>query len=318
MPNFLYLIGQSIPITVGYPIDYPSGASKAHIIDIFPQTEGNDITAFHCVRVGSSGVEHQGVLWVHFNLSNFIDINALLRTGTTDNIQCKAITAKNNNIKVNNILEFCRYAENLEYVAQLTGDGTSQYSIASTFYQCYKIKQISLKNMLITQAGTAFYKCYELEEIITSNVLLQPTNDTLASAYGSCYKLKSPLPTTYTTSLTNMNNYFTYTTGLDDIVLDVSSATNLGIIGCLGSSGRFMSSFKGLRVSSSAPFNNATSPQINVSYTGMDRTALVQLFNDLPTVSGGQVINITGTTGSEDLTGEDVMIAANKGWTVTK
>lgn len=302
-------------ITTGDDITTPS-ALKAHKIWIEPATAGNSITAFHCAKAGSaSGVEHQGVLWVHFNLSNFIDINSLLRTGTTDNIQCKAITAKNNNIKVNNILECCRYAENLEYVAQLTGDGISQYDISTTFYQCYKIKQISLKNMLITQAGTAFYKCYELEEIITSNVLLQPTNDTLASAYGSCYKLKSPLPTTYTTSLTSMNGYFTYATGLDDIVLDVSSATNLGIIGCFGSTGRFMSGFKGLRVSSSAPFN-ATSPQINVSYTGMDRAALVQLFNDLPTVSGGQVINITGTTGSESLTVDDVMIAVNKGWTV--
>ena len=97
----------------------------------------------------------------------------------------------------------------------------------------------------------------------------------------------------------------------EDYVLDLSNCTALNKIAAIQTA-----RFTGLRVSSSATFGGAT-PQINVSYTGMDRTALVQLFNDLPTVSGGQVINITGTTGSEDLTVDDVMIAVNKGWTVT-
>ena len=78
-----------------------------------------------------------------------------------------------------------------------------------------------------------------------------------------------------------------------------------------------MDGFKGLRVSNQAPFSGST-PQINVSYTGMDRAALVQLFNDLPTVSGGQVINITGCTGSADLTEDDKSIATNKGWDITE
>lgn len=277
-------------IITGDDITTPS-TLKAHKIWIEPATAGNNITAFHCAKVGSaSGTEHQGILWVHLNLSNFLSLANLLRTGSTDNIQCKAITAKNNNIKVSNILECARYAENLEYIAQLTGDGTSNYNLASTFYQCYKIKQIALKNMLITQANAAFYKCYALEEFVTSNVLLQPTNDSLSNTYGSCYKLKAPLPTTYTTSLTTMSKYMTYAESLENFVLDVSSATNLTTLGCLGSAGKFMSGFKGLRVSNEAPFDYATPPQITVQYTGMDRDALVQLFEDLPSNVGYTVV----------------------------
>ena len=50
----------------------------------------------------------------------------------------------------------------------------------------------------------------------------------------------------------------------------------------------------------------------------MNRAALVQLFNDLPTVSGGQIINIVGCTGTPDLDEVDKAIAIDKGWTITE
>jgi hypothetical protein len=61
-----------------------------------------------------------------------------------------------------------------------------------------------------------------------------------------------------------------------------------------------------------SPFGGS-SPQVDVSYTSMGVAALELLFGDLPTVTGGQVIDITGCTGA--LTA-DSTIATNKGWTV--
>jgi hypothetical protein len=77
---------------------------------------------------------------------------------------------------------------------------------------------------------------------------------------------------------------------IEDTILDVSAATGLTKIGCYGDSSHFMGGFKGLRVSDQAPFDSATAPQIDVSYTGMDRNALVQLFQDLPYNVGYTVV----------------------------
>lgn len=59
-----------------------------------------------------------------------------------------------------------------------------------------------------------------------------------------------------------------------------------------------------------------TSPQIDVTYSMMNRTALVALFNLLPTLVG-KTINITGALGTADLTAGDRAIATGKGWTIT-
>ena len=200
--------------TEGYKIDYPTGATKAHIIDIYPQTEGNNITAFHCARVADNGNEEQGILWAHFNLVNAINLSKGFAYTEYYNDLLTAVTAKKNLI-ISNGLDYCFYnALSLEY----------------------------------------------LPKIDYSNV-------------------------------SDMTNFITNASNLK-INVDVAENSNITKIGCYGSSSYTMTNFKELRVSNEAPFNNATSPQINVSYTGMDRTALTTLFNDLPYNVG---YNVTGT-----------------------
>jgi hypothetical protein len=58
------------------------------------------------------------------------------------------------------------------------------------------------------------------------------------------------------------------------------------------------------------------SPQIDVSYTLLGQAALVQLFNDLPTLTS-KTINITGCPGAALLTAPERAIATGKGWSIT-
>jgi hypothetical protein len=46
------------------------------------------------------------------------------------------------------------------------------------------------------------------------------------------------------------------------------------------------------------------------------RTDLVQLFADLPTVTGTQTLDISGTTGNATVTAGEKLVATNKGWTL--
>lgn len=304
-------------ITTGDSITTPS-ALKAHVIWITPANEGAEITAFKVARVAESGTEYQCILWAHFNLSNEISLeNAFYgESSSAVNDKLMSVTSKNNKINVSSIgFAFC-YCYKLEYLPKLTGNNTN-YSIQQTFYSCNKLPQVSLSNMNINYASNAFTGCYVLEDIKASNVTVNISQTWgMVQMYTDCNKLKKILPATYGSGLQDMSDYITCSTQLQDTVIDVRTATALYKIGTYGNSSYFMSGLKGLRVSNQAPFNDATSPQIDVSYTGMNRTALVTLFNDLPTVSDGQIIDITGCTGTADLSENDKDIATNKGWTI--
>ncbi len=283
--------------TAGYDIDYPTGANKAHIIDIFAQSESEEITSFHCARVAASGQEVQGLLWEHFNLTNAIEITALNATGSLGsssyyNPALVACTAKNNILNFtysdNDVKCVFLKCENLEYIPVLNCTTNAWTDASFMFANCQKLEKIVIKNMKIGGANYCFHNCRKLKEV----------------------------PKIIYSSVQQLDRYVTNAKELKDTTLNLSSANNLKVIGCFGTATNFISGFKGLRVSASAPFNYSNTPQINVSYTGMDRTALVQLFNDLPSVSGSQVINITGCTGTADLSEEDKAIATNKGWTI--
>ena len=72
------------------------------------------------------------------------------------------------------------------------------------------------------------------------------------------------------------------TADLHSFSLDVSANNSLTKLTAKGTNATAYTGLQGITVSPSAPFNSATAPQIDVSYTGLDRAALVNLFNSMP------------------------------------
>jgi hypothetical protein len=58
-----------------------------------------------------------------------------------------------------------------------------------------------------------------------------------------------------------------------------------------------------------------TSPQVDIKYNKLGQAALVQVFNDLPTISS-KTIDITANPGAALLTAPERAIATGKGWTI--
>ncbi len=58
-----------------------------------------------------------------------------------------------------------------------------------------------------------------------------------------------------------------------------------------------------------------SSPQIDIRYNSLGQAALVQVFNDLPTIVS-KTINITDNPGAALLTAPERAIATGKGWTI--
>ena len=305
------------PAGTGYAIDYPTGATKAHIIDIFPQDTSNDITKFKCEGVNNISVEEEGILWEHFCLDADIDLQLHLinSNGYYYNKLTMACTSKNDTLYLSSLEQtfwYNIYTNALEYIPTITTSSNSAI-VADRFIQgCKSLPKVIIKDVQFATCNYMFSQCYSLKQI-DCNTALKPNQ----YLFADCRSLEElPEINLISSSSVTLASFITYAVSLKDTVLDLRGLTNLRNIQCYGYSTSFMAGFKGLRVSSSAPFTGA-SPQVDVSYTGMDRDALVTLFNDLPTVSNSQTIRITGATGSANLSAADVAIATGKGWTVT-
>jgi hypothetical protein len=112
------------------------------------------------------------------------------------------------------------------------------------------------------------------------------------------------IPLLNTSKGTNFNMMFGYCSSLITIPrLDMSSGTDFGYL---------------FYVSSLLKRFEATGVKVSISFAScnLSRSALVEIFNNLATVTG-QTITITGNPGASLLTADDRSIATNKGWTIS-
>lgn len=305
------LVWSTLALTSGYDVTTPA-ALKAHIVRVTPSSSSNQFSAIH-LTVNSS-VE-QGVLWAHttcnyaVNYQNFLsahDINSKC-------FICQAFTGADGVIYINSFTSTLRNCSSLEWVDVLDGKNTSSLSFNLPF-KGSGVRNLVLKNFT-TASGVYdnFYDMPNLKKIKLENVKLQ---DLKGSVFRDCPKLES-LPSC--SFLAEQPNYLIirYLESLRDTFLDLQDITSCPKFTLCGISGHRMDGLKGVVFNSNCSITGS-SPQIDVSYTGLTKTALVQMFNSLPTVTDSQVVNVTACTGADDLTAEDLAIATGKGWTVTR
>ena len=150
-------------------------------------------------------------------------------------------------------------------------------TITNMFFQS-TIEEIGTIDLTATQTATqAFYGCSTLSKLGT---LTTPALVTISNMFFNCIKLKEIVFTSCATVATTTSAFGT----------------------CL--------SLRKLRM----PGMGAT---FSITGCNMQRQELVDLFNDLATVSA-KTITITNNPGVADLTAADLLIATNKGWTVTQ
>lgn len=300
---------QTLALTSGWDVTTPSSL-RTHIVRVTPTTSTDTLTA---IRNDIAGGTSQGILWAHFTLTNALNVQRFLGTdsGTAyANNLCQVITSTTGEILVIGSLQgFARGANSLQEVPVFNLSSiaaSSNLYLYRAFYNTTSIKKIVFKNG--TALGEDSFYQSRVKEIITQNAVIIVRN----------YFLEN-VPNLKRLPNLSFGGYaresFTQLSSLEPTFLSVP-ATSLTRIDFYGTASAKVA-LKGLTVSDQAPFTGS-SPQINVRYTDLDRAALVNLFNSMPTVSNSQVCDITGTTGAADLTAEDLAIATNKGWTITR
>lgn len=278
---------QTLALTSGRTTTHPTNL-VTHIVCITPTSYSN---TFLEVKEVFGDYQNKGLLWAHFEIDYAI-VNQISSSGGAQyrNPILEAITAKNDELKFNGSASTLFWnCEKLQYVPKLDLSQLQKVNYYS-LRGAQNLKKIRVSAGAITVGDSLFQNAYSLTELPPLNF---QTNDI------------------------NINNFLGGVTELKDTTLNFSrTPTKKLTFG--GTSSKRIDGLKGLTVNSSAPFDNATAPQLDVKYTGLDRVALVNLFNSMPTVSNSQVCNITGTTGADDLTAADLAIATAKGWTVTR
>lgn len=295
---------QTLALTSGWNVTTPS-ALKTHVIRITPTTSTDTLTEMHGNSAAGSS---QGVLWVHFNINNAINLEKFLSdTGTAyKNEICQAVTSASGELLVTSSIEgFARYASSLKEVPvfNLSGGYVTTYRA----FQGTPLKRLVFKNGSMN--GNQTFQSCQAREIVTENAYF------VTGSYFLTYasKLKK-LPNLRVGA--SSGDAFVGLTSLENTFIDASTSTGLKKLAFTGYASTSVA-LKGIIVSNQAPFDGS-SPQLDLKYTQLDRTALVNLFNSLPTVTGSQVCNVTGCTGANDLTAEDIAVAVNKGWTITR
>lgn len=304
----------------GYSVTTPSNLIT-HIVRMAPTNSSDTLNAAKTSSI--TGQTDHGLLWAHFETSTPMWLTyAFGAENGKRNYLLQAITAKNNKITytvsaTNNqsgLRYFAPYCTSLVQIPVLEAESTAYPSANYMCFQQVPAKKVVIKNNN-GQENLALLNQSYVETFDIENGIDFATSATGTLQDGHGMKNLKTLPSFNESQSTTFQVYGL--TSLEPTVVDDSKNSSRTMFRFFGTSSEPVVGLKGLTVSSSAPFTG-TSPQIRVDYTGMDRVALVKLFKSMPTVSASQVCNVTGATGANDLTAQDLAIATNKGWTVTR
>lgn len=202
---------------------------------------------------------------------------------------------------------------------------TSMSSLTTTstmFSNCYKLRTVTLPATVgaMTTFASTFNNCYSLKTIVL------PTTQTtslvaagLSSMFSNCYSVSAitnsdKIGNTSTSSTVYLDGTAFGTTTFESLSLDLYPKFSKFTVNGISTRLNKLNSLR-LRNNGSGQYAG-TSPQIDISYTSLGQAAIVQVFNDLPTVTS-KTINITGASGAAALTAPERAIATGKGWTIT-
>lgn len=204
-----------------------------------------------------------------------------------------------------------------------TGNGTNFSGMFST---CGSLKSIPLLN---TSKGTDFSSMFVNDVSLIAVPNLDTGNAlTTQSMFQACYNLQT-IPDLNTIKVTNAASMFQDCRSLlKSPTINLSLATSIANIfnGCFSLIEISSLNCNSITAAPTIPFLNCRSlakvATTNLRYTHsyisckLSKNALVNIFNNLPTITG-QTITITGNWGASLLSAAERAIATGKGWTIS-
>lgn len=187
---------------------------------------------------------------------------------------------------------------------------TTLTSVASMFLNCYSLEDVNLGSMTfdhVTDFSSMFSGCMSLKEIDVSHFNTSAAT-TFSTMFGYCGRLESiDLTNFLTTAVTNIANMFTACTNLRRI--DMRNAVFTALTTANPSLFTTDAPVEYLRIGQ--PTANFTISACN----RLTHDCLVDIFNDLPTLSSAKTFTI-GANNLAKLTAAEKAVATGKRWTL--
>ena len=224
------------------------------------------------------------------NMNNYFDSLVSLRYLRWDNVTYTSMTQA---------LYFMSSIGNIDSMDFTFNPATA--IAADYFFTNNKIKSMGNLNFSTPVTLTNMFNSSPMEQMGTLNIAACTNAQQMFYYCGNLVKLG----TITSTALVTITNMFTACFKIKEIVFTSCAnvtTTTTAFSGCI--------SLQKLRM----PSMGAT---FSISGCNLQRQALVDLFNDLATVTA-KTITITNNPGVADLTAADLLIATAKGWTVTQ
>ena len=192
---------------------------------------------------------------------------------------------------------------------------TSWGSVSNTSYMfasCYALSSITLPTSWgsVSNTSNMFSYCRALSSITLPTSWGSVSNT--SNMFSHCHSLKYINNIDYLGSISVACDFTDFAKNCEFLQTTTTIASLISKIGIYGASG-YKLKVTSIRLTNASSTFGGSSPQVNVSYTDLDATALNTLFGDLPTLTGKTIV-ITGCTGAATC---DTSIATGKGWTVT-
>ena len=214
-------------------------------------------------------------------------------------------------------------------------DTSEVTNMDSMFQGCNKLTSLDVSNFntsKVTTMNSMFYNCTNLTSLDVSNFNTSKVT-TMYNMFGSCTNLTSLDVSNFGTSnVTNISQMFyncSKLTSLDLSNFNTSKVTNMNwmFYNCKNLTSLNLSNFDTSSVTNMSQMfqgcTNLTSldsmqnipVSLSLSQTKLDQTSLVDVINNLATVTTTRTLTL-GETLLNKLTPEQIAIATNKGWTV--
>lgn len=235
---------------------------------------------------------NQGLLQAKINVKNEIDLKNGFSSGIVANPLLKSIEGKDGSIKLSNkdaILQFNKGNSATQHIDTIVYDDSDELNITNSLNNLENIKYLRLDANIDDSSTSKFANDISLEKLDIKNSF-----EAGVSAFENNKSLKQIPNVTFnsadqTSILTNAKNLLPTT-------IDFSNNESLDKLGVYGDESDEIDNLQAVKVNPEAPFGSQITPQIDVSYTGLNQNALVNLFNNLPynvgyTIVGNPTIN---------------------------
>ena len=313
------------------------GATYTWKIRIYGAT--GDITGWKVERhTYTTRKQYHPILWAVFGTMGMTTYANAFYNTTDDDVNCIDLQSCviPTFASVSNTSYMFSYCRALSSITLPTSWG-SVSNTSNMFASCYALSSITLPTSWgsVSNTSAMFSSCYALSSITFPTSWGSVSNTSYM--FSSCYALSSiTLPTSWGSvsntsymfshchSLKYINNidylgsisvacdFTDFAKNCEFLQTTTTIASLISKIGIYGASG-YKLKVTSIRLTNASSTFGGSSPQVNVSYTDLDATALNTLFGDLPTLTGKKIV-ITGCTGAATC---DTSIATGKGWTVT-